>query len=148
MLHVSAAETRLPSPAARRRTVKLLRLSPGGSVEPLHGVLETHELDEAPPFDALLYTYPMDDNDDVRDRAIFLGPDWTIFPVTNHCEASLANIRMGTQTRLVWVDSIGAGEDNATAELCRPYFLRSIYEKAQRVLIYLCPSNGCRDTKS
>ena len=90
----SAATPVLTHPAlVQGRLIRILRLSPGQGDDPVHGVLEIVRLDDNPQYDALSYTWADEQGDRSTSREIFLGPEWTCFPVTANCFAAVRRLR-------------------------------------------------------
>ena len=117
-----------PNPPSHTR---LLLLSPGTGAQPLHGILEYVNIDHAPAYEALSYTW---------------GPHHTpnsmychngYLPIRTNLEAALLNLRLSTQARRLWIDAICINQHDLNERSKQVQYMRHIYKRATRVIIWL-----------
>ncbi|KAK0732678.1 heterokaryon incompatibility protein-domain-containing protein [Apiosordaria backusii] len=118
-------------------SIRLLRLSKGKGSDPLHGTLETQELKYFPEYEALSYTWADANGHASRTKKLYLGKEWTVFPITTNCEAALRHIRLPNTERHLWVDTVCINQFDNLERSHQVQLMPMIYATAQRVLIYL-----------
>ncbi|KAK3683455.1 heterokaryon incompatibility protein-domain-containing protein [Podospora appendiculata] len=128
--------------------IRLLRLSKGQASEPLHGMLEVYHLKYFPDYEALSYTWADESGDANRTKKIYLGNDWSIFPITSSCEAALRCLRLPNKGRTIWVDAICINQTSVDERSHQVQLMPVIYATAQRVLVYTGHSNPERDIRA
>ncbi|KAK3985787.1 heterokaryon incompatibility protein-domain-containing protein [Cladorrhinum sp. PSN332] len=117
--------------------IRILRLSKGKGSEPLHGILQVHELKYFPEYEALSYTWADSAGNVQRTRKFYLGNAWSVFPITTNCEAALRSLRLPNKERYIWVDALCINQFSILERSHQAQLMPVIYSTAQRVLIYL-----------
>ncbi|KAK4189849.1 heterokaryon incompatibility protein-domain-containing protein [Podospora australis] len=140
-----------PSPPVQlpgKDSIRLLRLSKGRGQEPLHGALEAHHLKYFPEYEALSYTWADASGNSSRTKKLYLGEEWSVFPITPNCDAALRRLRLPTKERHIWVDSVCIDQFNIEERSHQVQLMPVIYATAERVLIYLGEDEPELDMKS
>ncbi|KAK4166204.1 heterokaryon incompatibility protein-domain-containing protein [Cladorrhinum sp. PSN259] len=122
---------------AGKDRIRILRLSKGKGPEPLHGILEVHELKYFPEYEALSYTWANSAGNVQRTKKFYLGNSWSVFPITANCEAALRSLRLPNKERYIWVDALCINQFSILERSHQAQLMPVIYSSAQRVLIYL-----------
>ncbi|KAK1756560.1 heterokaryon incompatibility protein-domain-containing protein, partial [Echria macrotheca] len=122
---------------ARGAAIRLLRITPGGPTDPLHGSLEVANLDQPPAYDALSYTWADDQGDKSLKETIFLGQQYTPLPITSNCSAALRNLRRRETQVVLWVDSVCINQYADDERSHQVGLMGRIYSLARSVIIYL-----------
>lgn len=119
--------------------VRLLRLHPGTSDDPIHVEFVPMRLGDSsvPAYEALSYTWADESGDVTRNCQIFLGPYWDIVWITHGCEQAISTIRHKHVDRLVWVNSICIQQEDMIEKNHQTRLLREIFQKAFKVVVYL-----------
>jgi hypothetical protein len=145
----------LPSPTS----IRLLNLRPEGED---YGRLDTYELDKAPPFAALSYTWgcpysdPNYELEDVSETAAFNGKyasarnipiqcNSASILVTRNSKDAIDNIKrrynrpgpMFDNTSYLWVDAICINQEDLHERAAQVKIMRRIYSTATRAFIWL-----------
>ncbi|KAK3387484.1 heterokaryon incompatibility protein-domain-containing protein [Podospora didyma] len=128
-------------------SIRILRLNGGKDSEPLHGTLEVVHLKYFPEYEALSYTWADASGDVSRTKKLYLGKDWSIFPITSNCEAALLSLRFPNRERRIWVDAICINQASTFERSCQVQLMPIIYATAQRVLVYLGPESPEMNTQ-
>ncbi|PNP58139.1 hypothetical protein THARTR1_02297 [Trichoderma harzianum] len=126
----------LPTP----RHIRLVSLLPGSS-DTIICELITADLDSAPRYEALSYTWgnPLDR------RTIYIKTaefgDATEFQVTSNCFTALRCLRLADRPRILWIDAVSIDQHNFPERNHQVTLMSQIYSKAAEVIIYLGESN-------
>ncbi|KAK5656254.1 hypothetical protein OQA88_5016 [Cercophora sp. LCS_1] len=118
-------------------SVRILRLSKGKPSDPLHGILEVHQLKYFPEYEALSYTWADASGNTSRTKKLYLGREWGVLPITPNCEAALRCLRLPNKERRIWVDALCINHDWARERSNQVQLMPVIYATAQRVLVFL-----------
>lgn len=127
----------LPAIAETGRTPKftrLLFLYPATSAdEPFHGHLKLIDVEHAPLYEALSYTWGPP-SDQPRDYIWLQGCP---LPIKPNLEAALRSLRLPNQRRRLWIDAICINQDDVDERSRQVQYMRSIYKHAARVVVWL-----------
>lgn len=118
-------------------SIRILHLSSGNKSDPLHGRLEVCQLKYFPEYEALSYTWGTASGNSSRTRKLYLGREWSIFPITVSCEAALRALRLPNADRRIWVDAICINQENDTERTHQIQLMPIIYATATQVVIYI-----------
>lgn len=116
-----------------QKPIRLLRLEPGHSLDPIRCGLEQSSLLKHPKYCALSYTWGPKDN------PVSLYCDNIEINVTRSLHAALVRFRLSCGVRILWVDAICINQNDNDEKTEQIRLMRDIYSKAQQGLIWL----GC-----
>ncbi|KAI0378963.1 heterokaryon incompatibility protein-domain-containing protein [Hypomontagnella monticulosa] len=116
---------------------RVLKLSPGGRKDPLHGTLMVEALKSAPEYEAVSYTWADENGDSSRRRPLYLGEPWYRLAITNSCEAALRRFRDVEKPRNLWVDTICINQGDVDERRQQVGLMPEIYSRARKALVYL-----------
>ncbi|KAL1602456.1 hypothetical protein SLS60_005872 [Paraconiothyrium brasiliense] len=115
--------------------IRLLKLLPADSeADPVRCSVFSIELATAPPFEGLSYCWGD------RTNQHFIECNERPFPVTNNLESALRRLRYPDRVRVLWIDAICINQDDPGERSVQVVFMRDIYRRAERVLVWLGPS--------
>ncbi|RGP59170.1 heterokaryon incompatibility protein het-6, partial [Fusarium sporotrichioides] len=144
--------------------IRVLKLSRGRFESPLHGTLETIELDSEQPkaeelstlllddnqnrtlYEAISYTWATISGNRQKNHVIFIGKSWGMLPITENCFDALRSCRLEDEDRYLWVDSICINQSDVSERTHQVGLMRQIYSAANRVLIYLSVDHAGSDS--
>jgi hypothetical protein len=119
--------------------IRLLKLYPTDPSrrhgEPVECSLIITSLEDALSYKALSYTW----GSQRHTEAIFL--DRRGFKITLSLETALLQLR-SDRVRLVWIDALCINQDDSSERSEQVSKMRTIYERAEEVLVWLGPSTG------
>lgn len=118
-------------------SIRILHLSSGNKSDPLHGRLEVCQLKYFPEYEALSYTWGTASGNSKRSRKLYLGHEWSIFPITVNCEAALRALRLPNADRRIWVDAICINQESDAERTHQVQLMPIIYATASQVVIYI-----------
>lgn len=123
--------------------IRLLRLSPGAVDDPLIAVLEHHDLQAVPDYDALSYTWG---TGSMSDKVCFQdgsGPSGSFINVWGSLSGALRAIRRTSATpTLVWVDYICVNQADLVERSSQVQLMGQIYRRAETVIVWLGEDAG------
>ncbi|CAG5142984.1 uncharacterized protein ALTATR162_LOCUS1261 [Alternaria atra] len=115
-----------------RNDFRLLELVPGPSLyADIHCKLQDYQLDSAPPYEALSYTW----GDGKSECRILL--DEKLFYIRTNLRDALRRLRQCQGTRIIWIDAICINQDSADEKNVQVPLMGKIYTKAERVVVWL-----------
>ncbi|KAK5988898.1 Heterokaryon incompatibility 6-like protein [Cladobotryum mycophilum] len=122
----------LPTP----NHIRLVFLQPGRDDE-ITCELVTTELQSAPPYEAVSYTWG-----DPSDRRIIHiktseSKELAEFSVTSNCFAALRRLRLDDRPRSLWIDALGIDQSDLAERNHQVTLMSQIYSQAAQVVIYL-----------
>jgi hypothetical protein len=139
---------RLSRPSSQIRLLKLLSSEATSTNTPKKDVIECilsdHELDEAPEFEALSYTWGNLSQDRLSIRVVESWGDkytYTELRVTRNLYAALKRLRCLSTSRILWIDQICIDQSNKRGSVAernlQVLFMKNIYQTAQKVIVWL-----------
>ncbi|KAH8658107.1 heterokaryon incompatibility protein-domain-containing protein [Xylariales sp. PMI_506] len=118
-------------PLLSPRSIRLIHLQPGKDSDPVSCRLVTVDIDAAPTYEAISYvwgeTYSKVD-------IVLNGATVT---VTANLGAALARMRLETADRVLWADAVCINQNDLAERSAQVQMMRTIYERAHCVLIWL-----------
>ncbi|KAK2004316.1 HET domain-containing protein [Colletotrichum falcatum] len=126
----------LPPISEQSRTppfTRLLFLHPGSGEEPFEAHLQIVNVEDAPPYEALSYTWG-DSTDEPRDYIWLQGYP---LPVKPNLEDALRSLRLPTQVRRLWIDALCIDQSNLDERSRQVQYMRLVYKHAARVIVWL-----------
>ncbi|KAL6690370.1 heterokaryon incompatibility domain-containing protein [Trichoderma pleuroticola] len=139
--HGASPSQEYPAPSLpTSRHIRLVSLLPGSS-DTIICELITADLDSAPRYEALSYTWgnPLDR------RTIYIKTteygDATEFQVTSNCFTALRCLRLADRPRILWIDAVSIDQHNFLERNHQVTLMSQIYSRAAEVIIYLGESN-------
>ncbi|KAJ4324084.1 hypothetical protein N0V84_004050 [Fusarium piperis] len=119
------------------RHIRVLVLKAGKPEDPLHCELEHVNLQQAPIYEALSYTWADDKGDDSICRAIQCGSDGQFISITKNCELALLRLRKQDADRRLWVDAVCIDQSNILERNHQVKNMIAIFRSAIRVVVFL-----------
>lgn len=124
--------------------MRLLRLQPGSLPSPVQCLMSTHELEEAPAFEALSYTWGQKiehrigcdavedvvESNDVRRGGRYVSIHESLW-------LALQRLRHETEERVLWIDAICISQTNNDERNDQVLLMRKLFHKAESVIIWL-----------
>jgi hypothetical protein len=98
-----------------------------------NGFHETPEV--VTPYHAISYTWTDGTEDPTPKFNIYLGPEWTVLPVTANCFHVLRRARYHART--VWIDSVCIDQEDDDDKSRKVSLMKSIYALAEHVLAFV-----------
>jgi hypothetical protein len=111
--------------------IRLLHIEAGIDESLVVAKLVTKELQSAPPFEALSYTWG------VVEFTSTITCDGSPMPVTQNLYEALTYLRQPDQERIVWIDAICINQTNNLERTQQVGIMKDIYKKAMHVVIWL-----------
>ncbi|OAG06673.1 uncharacterized protein CC84DRAFT_1142628, partial [Paraphaeosphaeria sporulosa] len=132
-----------PSQKRRRRgfeysllqfnSFRLLELISGHSLyADIHCKLRDYQLDSAPPYEALSYTWGDDSKSACR-----ISLDGLPFHIRPNLRDALRRLRQPRGTRIIWIDAICIDQNSADEKSVQVPLMGKIYHRAERVIAWL-----------
>jgi hypothetical protein len=119
--------------------VRLLRLLPGRSADPIRCTVHIVSLNDNPRYEALSYVWG--DETDTRSISVNNQP----YSVTVNLEAALRGLRRHRGERIIWADAICINQDDNQEKNEQVPEMTRVYSQASRVLAWLGePSDAIR----
>lgn len=135
--HGASLSQEYPAPSLpTSRHIRLVSLLPGSN-DTIICELITADLDSAPHYEALSYTWgnPLDC------RTIYIktteSGDATEFQVTSNCFSALRCLRLADRPRILWIDAVSIDQHNFPERNHQVTLMSQIYSGAAEVIIYL-----------
>lgn len=113
--------------------VRLFELSPGQGNEQVSITLSIHELEHAPPFDAISYVWG-----DAKQRQNIVC-NKKFLSVTQSLDAALRRVRYTDRPRFLWADAICINQGDLREKSHHVAFMCDVYKRAKTVLICMGP---------
>ncbi|KAL0940316.1 het domain-containing protein [Colletotrichum truncatum] len=126
----------LPTPSEQERTppfTRLLLLRPGSAEDPFEAHLELVNIEQAPPYEALSYTWGKP-TDESRDYIWLEGHPLLIKP---NLEDALRSLRLPNLSRRLWIDALCIDQSNLDERARQVQYMRLVYKHATRVIVWL-----------
>ncbi|PPJ56526.1 hypothetical protein CBER1_03905 [Cercospora berteroae] len=111
--------------------IRVLHLEPGEGEEPIIGHLETVQLLDIFPFEALSYCWG---NPEPR-RVINISD--ARLEVGTNLKLALYRLRLPDQVRKLWIDGICINQGDVHEKTAQVTMMREIYEKAEQTIVWL-----------
>ncbi|KAJ0115555.1 Heterokaryon incompatibility protein 6 [Diaporthe amygdali] len=111
--------------------IRCLTLSAGNTNDPLVCVLEHHNLNTNPPFEAISYVW----GNHTKNREITCNG--RCLQITSNLYESLQQIRHADRERILWADSVCINQEDKKEKGHQVSLMARIYSQADRVLITL-----------
>ncbi|KAF4609610.1 hypothetical protein G7Y89_g15845 [Cudoniella acicularis] len=129
----NSAQAKLLYTTLPAKSIRLLNINPGLSCENLSCSLEVVKLEDRPPFEALSYVWGK------PDPLVEITCNNIAIHITPNLAAALHRIRepLAPKPRKVWVDAICINQDDDLERSSQVMFMKDIYSKAEKVLIWL-----------
>ncbi|EQB56003.1 HET domain-containing protein [Colletotrichum gloeosporioides Cg-14] len=112
---------------------RLLLLKPGSAEDPFEAHLELVHIEQAPPYEALSYTWGKP-TEQPRD---YIWLDGHPLPIKPNLEDALRSLRFPNQARRLWVDAICIDQSNLDERARQVQYMRLVYKHAARVIVWL-----------
>ena len=113
------------------KLIRLLSLFPGQTGSSLKGKLDVVSLNRNPSYEALSYEWG-----DPSNREEIVLSDIR-FSITDNLAAALHNLRHERESRVLWVDAVCINQADIDERSQQVSIMASIYQQAQRVLVYV-----------
>lgn len=125
--------TKLPD----QRSIRLLDIAPGQTADVVEvKLLVVNDLGNAPDFEALSYVWGAAEN------PVEIICNTEVVSVTQNLSGALRRLRQADNTRRVWIDALCINQKDLDERAQQVSFMREIYSRAKRVVIWLGPDNG------
>ncbi|KAI8208563.1 Heterokaryon incompatibility protein 6, OR allele [Colletotrichum sp. SAR 10_76] len=112
---------------------RLLLLKPGSAEDPFEAHLELVHIEQAPPYEALSYTWGKP-TEQPRD---YIWLDGHPLPIKPNLEDALRSLRFPNQARRLWVDALCIDQSNLDERARQVQYMRLVYKHAARVVVWL-----------
>ena len=122
--------------------IRLFVLDPGTDHDPLVGSLQSVRIDQTPPYEAISYVW----GDPTK--TVVLVCDGAKLGITYNLSSALRRVRRVNDTRLLWADAICINQNNVHERSTQLVLMRSIFQDAVRVLVWLGPAKNEDETRS
>ncbi|OLN86730.1 Bifunctional purine biosynthetic protein ADE1-like protein 2 [Colletotrichum chlorophyti] len=126
----------LPPIAPEGRTppfTRLLFVQPGSGEDPFEAYLQIVDIENAPPYEALSYTWGKP-TDEPRDYIWLQGYP---LPIKPNLEDALRSLRLPAQVRRLWIDALCIDQSNVDERSRQVQYMRLVYKHAARVIVWL-----------
>ena len=127
------ARTKFPPLAPEAHQIRLLSLAHGQSSDIVRCTLYTVDLSDAPPFDALSYTW----GDPSITKAIQINN--ADFQATANLEAFLRQRQTEKEQRPLWIDAICINQGDAEEKTTQVLRMADVYERCTWLTVWLGP---------
>ncbi|KAF4968359.1 hypothetical protein FSARC_4305 [Fusarium sarcochroum] len=117
--------------------IRLLKLLPAHYTMALEGSLLVVDVEKAPDYKALSYTWADANGDATLCRRIFIGQEKRALPVTLSCYRALRHLRQQYEPVLLWVDSICINQSDLGERSYQVAMMDAIFSKATMVHVYV-----------
>ncbi|KAE9363163.1 hypothetical protein N431DRAFT_550864 [Stipitochalara longipes BDJ] len=121
-------------------SIRLLALYPEEFASPIQISLAEVRSREHPQYEALSYTWAIEDGDCSRSSQIKCD-DGKVLLVTKNCELALRYLRKQDLRRTLWVDAISINQEDTKERGHQVRIMRDVYANATEVLIWLGESS-------
>lgn len=119
--------------------IRLVRIQPGSSSDPIRCRIEHVSLKSAPIYDAVSYTWG-DTNGTAQLQAtvsVFSDGRYYLVPVTTNCGAALRRVRLPDRERHVFIDALCINQSDMEERRFQVRLMPKIYSNAHHVVIYV-----------
>lgn len=120
-----------------KNDIRLVVLPPGSFYSTVRCDIIHVDLNKAPDYEALSYTWADADGDKSLTGVVSCGPEEKRIPITRNCEAALRHLRLERQTRFVWIDAICINQATVWERNHQVSIMSKICRAASRVVVYL-----------
>ena len=123
---------------------RLIRLCANEDHKELRAGIVRARLNSCPSYEAVSYTWATEHGDARLSHRIHVldGGSTFILQITQNCYQALSRFRQKDAIRMLWVDSICIDQSNLEERSHQVGIMTKIYQKAEKVLIYL--GNGTK----
>jgi hypothetical protein len=111
--------------------IRLITLLPGSLTDDIHCILDTALLDSCPDYEALSYCWGTDS------APSSITVNLQTFSITTNLRNALVRLRHEATPRTLWIDAIAIDQDNIPEKSQQITFMRHIYRRATRVVVFL-----------
>lgn len=111
--------------------IRLCTLQPGSGTEPLEFSLEIVDLESAPPFEALSYTWRGDS------QIAHIRKDATMRRLQPNVTSAMYHLRLEDKQRILWIDRLCINQSHHRERAHQVTLMGEIYERAIRVILWL-----------
>jgi hypothetical protein len=121
-------------PLKAPRSIRLLTIIPGTEGDRIQILLAPIELDKTPPFEALSYCWGS------PEPSVKITCNGEPMNVTPNIAAALEMLRFPDQTdiaRVFWIDFICINEDDLDERAQQVSFMKDVYSRAKKVIVWL-----------
>ncbi|VUC29536.1 unnamed protein product [Clonostachys rosea] len=119
---------------------RVLYLDPGnGDDEPFCGRLDVVNVESAPPFEALSYTWG------APGPTGYIWIDGNPLPLGANLENALASLRLRNEVRCLWIDALCIDQSNMEERSRQVQYMRLVYQHCSRVVVWLGSKTGGAD---
>jgi hypothetical protein len=115
---------------AGRNEFRLLSLRPG-TQDHIQCLLRTHSLDQAPPYEALSYSW----GSKAELKPISLNS--SVVQICTNLYSALRHLRHRDSDRILWIDAICINQNDNTEKNDQVRLMRRIYTAAEQVVVWL-----------
>ncbi|KAJ4359635.1 uncharacterized protein N0V89_000190 [Didymosphaeria variabile] len=119
--------------------IRLLTIVPGSTQDPVACKLKIHQVDFLPSFEALSYTRGYNNAQNPIDI------DGDRFIVHGNVYQALLELRKPKAYRTFWIDAICVDQQDEYEKKRQVRLMKSIYSKAERVVVWFPPPRGTTD---
>lgn len=129
-----------------KTSIRLVILHPGAFNDPITCDIISCDLDEAPDYEALSYTWADSTGDKTLSARIWCGREMkNAIEVTTNCKAALRRLRSQDVCSVVWVDAICINQSQTRERNHQVSIMSLIYRSARRVIVYLGEGSSATD---
>ncbi|KAF2138645.1 uncharacterized protein K452DRAFT_233679, partial [Aplosporella prunicola CBS 121167] len=114
-----------------RKSFRLLKLLPGKGEDPIRCELSIEDVDNAPPYEAISYTW----GEPADKISVLCHGKHTIVAI--HLRDALRRLRHENASRTLWADAICINQGDKKERGHQVQIMGPIFERAQRVLVWL-----------
>jgi len=110
---------------------RILSLEPGKGDEPLCGRLDIINVESAPPYDALSYTWG------TGDPTNYIWIEGEPIPLRSNLEIALRALRLPSNPRLMWIDALCIDQSSLDERSRQVQYMRLVYKHSEKVISWL-----------
>ena len=115
----------------RKYFTRMLLLEGAADEEPLRGYLEIIDLEQAPRYEALSYTWGADNAQNcIRIQGCPM-------PIKPNLEMALRHLRLRDQARRLWVDALCINQGDLDERALQVQYMVKVYKYAARVIVWI-----------
>ena len=130
--------------SSNAQELRLVVLYPGAPEEDLFGEIIHVELSESPRYEALSYTWADESGDKEPSMKLNVRGGRSV-AITANCHAALRRLRRRRARRTLWIDAVCIDQSNVKERNHQVNHLKSIFNAAFQVVIYLGESSDGSD---
>lgn len=116
--------------------IRLVAVLPGEDSDPVRCEILHVYLDDSPIFEAISYSWALENGDDSKSRMIQLE-NGAVVHVSVNCEAALRQLRSSSEKRLLWIDAICINQTNVSERNHQVGLMDRIFSSAQKVIMFI-----------